>query len=145
MCDYSLQEVSSRPAKVGDRLISTRFKNTITRGFAAVDAPNIAVCLLPGTEIAFDREAERDTPWPFVPKRKCGGTVARFRQINEGSPHAHHDALEFPGGEIVLVTDLAQSQHATVLQLPAKVAEEMSQEPVEKTVRAVEPEALSAS
>ena len=119
MCDYSLQEVASRAAKVGDKLVSTRFSNAITRGFAAADQPDVAVCLLPGTEIAFEREAEREAAWPFIPSRKCGGTVARFRQINEGIPHAPHDALEFPTGEVVLVTDLCEGQRAVVLQLPA--------------------------
>ena len=124
MCDYSLQEVASRPAKVGDKLVSTRFYTSITRGFAAVDQPEVAVCLMPGTELAFEHEVEREAAWPFVPNRKCGGTVARFRQINEGIPHAHHDALEFPGGETVLVTDLCEGQRAVVLQLPASAHEE---------------------
>ena len=34
MCDYSLQHVASRPAMVGDELMSTKFHNSITRGFA---------------------------------------------------------------------------------------------------------------
>ena len=46
--------------------------------------------------------------------------VARFRQVNLDQPTAHHDALEFPGGKIALVTDLCEDQHATVLQLPAQ-------------------------
>jgi hypothetical protein len=33
---------------------------------------------------------------------------------------AHHDALEFPDGRIVLLTLLCEGQAATVLQLPAK-------------------------
>jgi hypothetical protein len=45
--------------------------------------------------------------------------VARFRRINMGKPNVHHDALEFPDGEIVLLTRLCEGQHATVLQLPA--------------------------
>ena len=45
--------------------------------------------------------------------------MARFRQINTDRPHTHHDALEFPDGEVVLLTELWESQHATVLQLPA--------------------------
>jgi hypothetical protein len=49
MCDYSLHYVANRPAKVGDKLITTRFRETSTRGFAAVDEPDVAVCLLPGT------------------------------------------------------------------------------------------------
>ena len=34
MCDYSLQHVRSRPAKVGDKLTTREF-GTGTRGFAA--------------------------------------------------------------------------------------------------------------
>ena len=118
MCDYSLHSVASRPAKVGDKLVSTRFYSS-TRGFAAVGEPGVAVCVLPGTELAFEQDAEREAAWPLVPNRKCGGKVARFRKINEGVPHAYHDALEFPGGETVLVTDLCEGQRAVVLQLPA--------------------------
>jgi hypothetical protein len=50
---------------------------------------------------------------------KLGKKVARFRQINMGKPSVHHDALEFPDGETVLLTRLCERQHATVLQLPA--------------------------
>ena len=43
----------------------------------------------------------------------------RFRQVNTDNPVAHHDALEFPDGQVVLVTRLCDGQRATVLQLPA--------------------------
>ena len=112
MCDYSLNFVASRPAKVGDRLVSTRFRNSITRGFAAIGEPDVAVCLLPGTELAFENEVEYDN-------RKVRQKVARFRKINSEQPHLHHDALEFPDGQIVLLTRLCEGQLATVLQLPA--------------------------
>ena len=55
MCDYSLELVASRAAKVGDRLVTTQFKHTITRGFAEVGKPDVAVCILPGTELAFEQ------------------------------------------------------------------------------------------
>ena len=120
MCDYSLQHVASRPAKVGDELLSTKFHNSITRGFAAVDDPNVAVCLLPGTELAFESDVEYDPALgSFLPSRKVGEKVARFRKVNNVQPHIHHDALEFPGGQIVLLTRLCEGQRATVLQLPA--------------------------
>ena len=51
MCDYSLELVASRPAKVGDKLVSAGFPHTITRGFVSVDDPHVAVCVLPGTEL----------------------------------------------------------------------------------------------
>ena len=133
MCDYSLHHVASRPAKVGEKLIATKFINSITRGFAAVDQPNVAVCLLPGTEIAFENEVECEPSFGFFPKRKTGQMVARFRHINEEHPSAHHDALEFPNGQIVLVTRLCEGQHATVLQLPVMpraAAQEQEDTPV---------------
>jgi hypothetical protein len=119
MCDYSLHLVASRSAKVGDKLVSTRFPQTITRGFASVDERNVAVCLLPGTELAFEKEVQRETAFVFRSRRQLGHKVARFRQVNKDQPTVHHDALEFPDGQIVLLTQLCEGQHATVLQLPA--------------------------
>jgi hypothetical protein len=119
MCDYSLHHVASRPAKVGDELVSTKFQNSITRGFSAVGEPNVAVCLLPGTELAFEHDVECDPAFGFLPNRKLKQSVARFRHINEEHPTAHHDALEFADGQVVLVTRLCVGQRATVLQLPA--------------------------
>jgi len=119
MCDYSLEHVASRPAKVGDKLVSTKFSNSITRGFAAVGEPNVAVCLLPGTELAFEQEVACVQALGLLPSRKIHERVARFREINLENPHDHHDALEFPGGQVVLLTRLCEGQTATVLQLPA--------------------------
>jgi hypothetical protein len=115
MCDYSLELIASRPAKVGDKLVSTGFPHTITRGFASLDDRNVAVCLLPGTELAFDKEVRFETRMVF--SWGSGHTVAKFRQVNRVRSN-HHDALEFPDGQIVLLTHLCQGQHATVLQLP---------------------------
>ena len=119
MCDYSLHLVASRPAQVGDELISTRFRNTFTRGFAALDEPDVAVCLLPGTEVAFDKDVEYNGGFIFFRRRILKEKVARFRKINSASRSEHHDALEFPEGKIVMVTDLVEGQRTTVLQLPA--------------------------
>jgi hypothetical protein len=121
MCDYSLNFVASRSARVGDKLISSRFRASLTRGFAAIGEPEVAVCLLPGTEVAFERDVECDGAFRFFRGRILNQTVARFRQINLDRPTMHHDALEFPDGETVLVTELREGQHATVLQLPAPV------------------------
>jgi hypothetical protein len=116
-CDYSLELVASRPAKVGDKLVSTSFPHTITRGFVSVDDPNVAVCVLPGTELAFEKEVRCETGILFA--WRLGQKVARFREVNKGRSNAHHDALEFPDGRIVLLTQLCKGQHAIVLQLPA--------------------------
>src|SRR5271167_2353042 len=119
MCDYSLHDVASRPAKVGDKLVSSQFANSITRGFSAVEEPNVAVCLLPGTELVFDRDVECEHVLGFFPNKKLRENVARFRQINLDNPWEHHDALEFPSGHVVLLTRLCAGQRAMVLQLPA--------------------------
>jgi hypothetical protein len=120
MCDYSLHYVASRPAKVGDKLVWAKFGNSITGGFAGVGEPNVAVCLLPGTEVAFEKDVECVSLSKWTTRRKLGTKVARFRQINKEEPRVHHDALEFPDGQIVLLTRLCVGQHATVLQLPAQ-------------------------
>ena len=119
MCDYSLQSVRSRPAKIADNLTVRNF-GTGTRGFAASENPDVAVCVLPGPELAFAHEVKRLSIrlWPWhnqVIKHK----TAIFRQINKNKLVAHHDALEFPDGQIVLLTSLSEGQQATVLQLPA--------------------------
>jgi hypothetical protein len=132
MCDYSLHDVASRPAKVGDELVSTRFQNSITRGFAANGEPNVAVCLLPGTEVAFAEDVICEPAFGILPNKKLGQKVARFRQINLESVHAHHDALEFPNGQVVLVTRLCEGQRATVLQLPV-TAHPVTQETAAET------------
>ena len=120
MCDYSLEHLASRPARVGDTLVTTRFRQSLTGGFYAIGEPNVAVCLKPGTELAFEREIEVPSGFWIRPK-KLGANVARFRQVNEGCRTMHHDALELPGGRVVLLTRLTEGQRATVLQLPAAV------------------------
>lgn len=124
MCDYSLHLVASRPAKVGDKLVTTDFTRSITRGFSAVGEPEVAVCLLPGTEIAFEEEVQYDRAFSLFGRARVEHKVARFRQVNMDDPHVHHDALEFPGGQIVMVTRLMPGQRATVLQLPATAVHE---------------------
>ena len=83
MCDYSLQLVVSRPAMVGDELVSTKFTNAITGGFAAVGEPDVAVCLLPGTEVAFEKEVEYDHFYGDFRNRKVGAAVAKFRRVDQ--------------------------------------------------------------
>jgi hypothetical protein len=117
MCDYSLHNVKNRPAKIGDKL-TTHFFQSGTRGFCAPEDKSVAVCVLPGTELSFADEVRRERTWPW-----SKGTIthrnAIFRKINKEVPSTHHDALEFPDGQIVLLTFLEVGQQATVLQLPA--------------------------
>src|ERR1700676_2972428 len=115
MCDYSLHAVASRPAKVGEKLITTSFSGG-TRGFAAEGEPNVAVCLLPGTELAFDQDVKNGQSWILT--KATNFRVARFRKIDQHNASLHHDALELQNGNVVLVTHLKSGKRATVWQLP---------------------------
>jgi hypothetical protein len=112
-----LQNVKSRPAKVGEKLRTHHF-NTGTIGFAAPEDTKIAVCVLPGTELAFATPVSVGCfGWKA---RSVNHTTAIFRQIDKDKPRRHHDALEFPDGQMVLLNHLCERQEATVLQLPAQ-------------------------
>ena len=132
MCDYSLHHVRSRPAKVGDKLTTRQF-DSLTTGFAAPEDANLAVCVLPGTELAFAKNVSCQARWVFAWKTAINQTTAIFRQVNKDKPHTHHYGLEFPDGQFVLLTHLVEGQEATVLQLPAQPAtatEVRAQEPL---------------
>jgi hypothetical protein len=118
MCDYSLEHVKSRPAKVGDKL-TTRDFGRVTRGFAASEDKNVAVCVLPGTELSFAREVKCVESTFVYSERVINHKTAIFRRVNQEHQWANHDALEFPDGQLVLLTFLQVGQQATVLQLPA--------------------------
>jgi hypothetical protein len=79
----------------------------------------VAVCLLAGTEIAFDENVRCNRAFGILPARKIDHRLARFRQIDMKTPGTHHDALEFPDGQVVLLTRLSEGQRATIVQLPA--------------------------
>jgi hypothetical protein len=132
MCDYSLHNVKTRPAQVGDKL-TTRLFETGTRGFCAPEDKGVAVCVLPGTELAFAEDVRRLRPWPWS-KGAIKHRTAIFRQINKEVKTTHHDALEFPDGQIVLLTFLYEGQQATVLQLP--ITQEDVKEPKPEKARA---------
>jgi hypothetical protein len=116
MCDYSLHAVATRPAQVGETLITTTFRGTSTRGFASADQPDVAVCMLPGTELAFAENVRYDNRWIWT--RQVNFRVGKFGATDQHIRDRHHDTVEFPDGSHVLVTLLCEGQRATVLQLP---------------------------
>jgi len=90
MCDYSLELVASRPAKVGDKLVSTSFAHTITRGFVSVDDPNLAVCVLPALSLFSRRRSDA--------RLECcslGGLGTRWRD-SVGSTEAGQTSIMTP-------------------------------------------------
>jgi hypothetical protein len=116
MCDYSLHAVATRPAQVGETLTTTTFRGTSTRGFASEREPDVAVCMLPGTELAFADNVKYDSRWIWT--RQVNFRVGKFGAVDQNIPDRHHDTIEFPDGSRVLVTLLCEGQRATVLQLP---------------------------
>jgi hypothetical protein len=147
MCDYSLHAVATRPAKVGDKLITSNFKDTLTRGFAAVGEPEVAVCLLPGTELAFESPVRWDYAWLetlFFNRGKwtSGHKVGVFRQRDMDNPRTHHDAIEFPDGRIALLTRLRAGQRATVIQLPVRANANGAQGEAAAAAQPVSPETM---
>jgi hypothetical protein len=118
MCDYSLHATATRPAKVGETLVTTTFRGTSTRGLASEKDLAVAVCLLPGTELAFADDVRYDNRWIWT--RTIHSRVGKFAKIDPNVSDRHHDAIEFPDGTHVLVTQLVEGQRATVLQLPVQ-------------------------
>ena len=118
MCDYSLRALEKRPAEVGETLITTTFRGTSTRGFASESDPTTAVCMLPGTELAFVDNVRYDNRWIWP--KTLDFRVGKFGQVDPHIPDRHHDAVEFPDGSYVLVTQLCEGQRVTVLQLPVR-------------------------
>jgi hypothetical protein len=116
MCDYSLHAVESRPAEVGETLITTTFRVTSTRGFASESEPDVAVCMLPGTELSFAENVRYYSRWIWT--REINFRVGKFGVTDSHAPDRHHDAIEFPDGRRVLVTLLCEGQRVSVLQLP---------------------------
>src|ERR1035437_4243816 len=92
MCDYSLHAVATRPAQVGETLITTTFYGTATRGFASESEPAVAVCMLPGTELAFAEDVKYDNRWLCT--RTTNFRVGKFGAIDPDVSHRHHDAIE---------------------------------------------------
>jgi hypothetical protein len=136
MCDYSLHAVASRPAKVGETLVTTSFYGTSTRGFGAKEQPNVAVCLLPGTELAFDHDVKYNRYW--LSTKNAGFRVAQFCVIEPKVTDQHHDALLFPDGNIILVNLLSEGQYARVLQLPVRRQENANRREENVNARAEE-------
>ncbi len=117
MCDYSIESFASRDAVKGDKLIVREF-TTGSRGFCSLDAPDVAVCVKPNTEIGFD------APVAFYDRGKLETSefaVAMFVQVNLGKRLQHHDALQFPDGSIIKLTTLKAGQYAHILQVPVEL------------------------
>src|ERR1700724_2596362 len=90
MCDYSLHAVASRPARVGETIVTTGFYGTSTRGFASKEEPGVAVCLLPGTELAFEHEVRYNRNW-LLTKMQASASPD-FARLNR----AHRISITMP-------------------------------------------------
>ena len=142
MCDYSLENQISRAAEVGDKLVTSSFPMTPTRGFSSENEAGVAVCLLPGTELAFAEPVRYNGLWGSIVnyvRARMGNDMAkaklaRFRQVDMDNPHTHHDAIELADGRVIKLSLLHEGQKARVLQLPA-VADHLHRHEPARTVR----------
>jgi hypothetical protein len=121
ICDYSLTHLASRPAVVGDELTTKNFG--YSTGFCGTD-PNVAVCVRPGTELAFSDPIKIKMRFGTADAETLSFTTAIFRQRDKEYKHTHHDMLEMPDGQMFYLNDLEPDQRASVLQLPAEPVNE---------------------
>lgn len=121
MCDYSVMAERTREAKVGDRLITSKFGLLGHTGFRELYGDrHTAVCLRPGTELAFDDPVPNPHHESNERLPKFLSTTAKFTQINKGKTHTMHDVIEFNDNQSMWLGYVPTGQIATILQLPAK-------------------------
>jgi hypothetical protein len=147
MCDFSLHAAAQKPAEKGHKMKTARLAYTggSSGGFFDADDPSVAVCLQPGTEVAFDKPPLLRRGFrAFVPsiiRRGLGEglpQMATFRKVDLSKTHTHHDALEFVGGRVVKIDDLKTGLSARVVSLPVSgdvPVEQMVEDVVEKIVQ----------
>jgi hypothetical protein len=112
MCEYSLHEVASRPAKVKDKLITIEFSST--HRFAAIMPP-------PGTELAFNDEVQYDRAFSLFGNARVNHKVARFRQIDVNDPHAQ-DALRYGTAITGCITIPSMLKLGTLTDRPSRAS-----------------------
>lgn len=114
MCDYSIAAKNKISATKGQKLETSKFNLHSSTGFALQGGDGeTAVCLLPGTELAFTRDIIGDANH---------GRVARFRRLYPEKTHAYHDHLEFANGKVIPIGILPVGLEAEVVQLPLSEA-----------------------
>src|SRR2546429_9886635 len=113
MCDYSLHAVATRPAQVGETLITTTFRGTSTRGFASEREPAVAVCMLPGTELAFAEDVRYDNRWIWT--RTTDWRGGQVQQGGTPKVDRHQEAVGISGRKQVPVAQPFASPRAAVV------------------------------
>jgi hypothetical protein len=81
MCDYSLELIMSRPAKAGDKLVSTSFPKTPTRGFASADDRSVLGLGIDLARLVHKIEYGRRGPEPFSTIFKRPNAIG-FRKLS---------------------------------------------------------------
>ena len=121
MCDYSNEEQASRPAKIGDQLVTAGIGEFDCVGMVSLDEPDVAVCLLPGSRLKITggvsvalQKKLQISPTDHVTFEK--------RDVPAGQSD-YSDSLHFDShvsGELILLQDLPTGVGFEVLSVPAQ-------------------------
>ena len=103
-------------AKTGDRLVTIESGDSGVCGFALVGRPGEAIRLLPDTTLEFDKEIRHFHRFSRL-RFRIGHKTARFRHFPRDA-NANNDALELADGRLIMLTELAAEQTATVMKVP---------------------------
>jgi hypothetical protein len=105
-----------RRASIGDKLITKGSATSGCSGFGLVEEPDATVYLIPGTELAFDKDIQYHDRFSVL-RFRVEHKKARFRQFSNDS-NASRFALELADGLLVMLAELAAGQTATVVRVP---------------------------
>lgn len=127
MCDYSLESFARRDAQAGDQLRTERIGGYGSIGLVAPDAPQTAVCLIPGTRlIVSDVPEQLQIMWNVGPvavatfdQRKATGSMGLW-----GRDGRYRDGVRFDGSDrpFILFQDFPPGMEISVETLPLERA-----------------------
>lgn len=112
MCDYSLEMYGSRPAREGEKYVTSRFPSG-TIGIASPGKPTTAVCMQCDTQLLIE-----DIPVELQTRYGIGSKEhATFVRLDSGS---YRDGLKFKNGAEVSLQKLEPGIGVSVVSLLEK-------------------------
>lgn len=113
MCDYSLEMYASRPAREGERYVTTRFPSG-SIGLTAPGDTGCAICLQYDTPLVLE-----NVPAHLRGAEEADRVNVVFARVEGG---AYHDAVAFPDGRTVSLQQLGVGVGVAVTALLDRLA-----------------------